>query len=157
MSSSRRSAVSGQSIGKPSPKYGRGAVLEQIAGTHHVRVLRDEDDVVVGMAAAEVAQLNLTATEFDGRPIAEQLVRRVDNHLAELVSHVRHLRDEGSSSLLALRAHERDATLVTPDLARPERMVAEHVIGMPVGVDDDRHRRRLELAQVGLDLVCLAG
>ncbi len=34
-------------------------------------------------------------------------------------------------------------------------MIAERVVEVTVGVDDDRHRRRGQLVQVGQDLACL--
>ena len=48
-----------------------------------------------------------------------------------------------------------DAALVTPDRRRPEDVVAVGVIEVAVRVDDDRHRRRGQLAQVGQDLARL--
>jgi hypothetical protein len=39
----------------------RAALLDQVAGKEHGRVGDDHDDVVVGVAAAKVAQLDRTA------------------------------------------------------------------------------------------------
>ena len=56
---------------------------------------------------------------------------------------------------LAVPLHERHAALVAPDRGRPEDVVAVGVVEVAVRVDDDRHRRRGQLAQVGQDLARL--
>ena len=45
--------------------------------------------------------------------------------------------------------------VVAPDRGGPEDVVAEGVVEMAVGVDDDRDRRRRQLAQVVEDLATL--
>ena len=44
---------------------------------------------------------------------------------------------------------------MTPDRRGPEDVVAEGVVEVAVGVDDDRDRRRRQLAQVVEDLATL--
>ena len=46
----------------------RGVGLEQVAGEHHAGVGHEHDDVVVGVAAAEVAQLDASARRARSRP-----------------------------------------------------------------------------------------
>ena len=61
------------------------AVLEEVAGEHHVGARHLDDDVVVGVAAAEVAQHDLAPADLDARVRREDPVGRVDDDLREVV------------------------------------------------------------------------
>ncbi len=132
-----------------------GAVLEQVAREQHVRAWHGDHDVVIGVAAAEVAQLDLAPTDLDRRGLGERLVGRIDDDLVELAGDLRVLGFDLGLARLAGPLQERDAPLVTPDPGGPEEPVPERVIPVAVRVHDDRDRVARQLLQVGDDLARL--
>ena len=53
-------------------EVGRRPVLEEVAGEQDAGVRDRQDDVVVGVAAAEVAQLDGAPADVDRRPLVER-------------------------------------------------------------------------------------
>ena len=153
-SASSASAVAGQSIGKPSPKYGGRAVLEQVAREQDVRVRDEHDDVVVGVAAAEVAQLDLAARDDRSSPGPRTCGRagRGRPPPGRPLSRGRSAATAGPLPLARL-AQERHRPLVTPDRGGPETRLPKQwslwacvLTTMPIGSDRQR-------PHVGEDLV----
>ena len=68
----------------------RRVVLEEVAGEQHVGVRHEHDDVVVGVAAAEIAQLDRSAAavDLDVRRLDERPVGRIEDDLGELAGQV---------------------------------------------------------------------
>ena len=110
---------------------------------------------MVGVATAEVPQLDRPAPDLGRRGRGERPVGRVDDDLVEQARKLGRVRRDRRFARLAGPLHERDAALVAPDRRGPEHRVAEGVVEVPVGVDDDRHGIRREGAQVGEDLARL--
>jgi hypothetical protein len=94
--------------------------------------------------------------DLDGRGLGEDPVRRVEDDLVQLRRQLRDRRDRALALPLAGRLDHRDAALVAPDRRRPERVVAEAVVAVAVGVDDDTDRQRRQRPQVIADLLSLA-
>ena len=121
----------------------RRAVLEQVAGEQHVGVRDEDDDVVVGVAATEVAQLDPApaGVEVDRRR-ARRTSGRADRGRPRPVGR------RASGIAAATRAiwsraglaDHRGAAGVAPDRRGPEAVVAEGVVVVAVGVDDGRDR-----------------
>ncbi len=61
-----------------------GAAFEQVPGEHDGRSRDKHDRVVVGVAAAQVAQLDLTIAHVHDGLLLERPVGRVDDDLAQL-------------------------------------------------------------------------
>ncbi len=136
-------------------KEGDCAVLDEVAGEEHARAGDGDDDVVVGVAATQVAELDRPLADPDRRLRREGPVGRIDDDLEEVVSKIG-LRDgDRPPPRLAGPGHERHAPLVTPDRCRPENMVAEGVIEVAVRVHDDRDGCPGQLPKIGQDLARL--
>ena len=134
-----------------------GAVLDQVAGEQDGRVRDLDDDVVVGMPAAEdgAARPRRSPTSMVAR-LGERPVGRIDDDLGEVGGELRHPRRRSAARATSpVRSMNVPQPIVAPDRRRPEDVVAEGVVEMAVGVDDDRDRRRGQLAQVVEDLARL--
>ena len=136
-------------------EVGRRAVLEEVAGAQDVRVGDPEHDVVVGVAATEVVEPDLAPADPDRRGSVN--VRSGGSSSTS----ARSAASSGTSAAARARCasprplDHRHAALVAPDGRRPEHAVAERVVVVAVGVDDDRDPRRAELTQVVHDLAGL--
>ena len=116
------------------------ALLQQVAGPDHVRPRHGDDRVVVGVAATEEPQLDVATADLDRGRSVERPIRRVDDDLGEVVGQVRLVGGDGRLAPLTGALHERHAARLAPDRGRPEDGVAEGMVEMAVGVDDDRDR-----------------
>ena len=119
---------------------GNGAVLDQVPGERDRGVRDLDDDVVVGVPATEVAELDAPVADVDVGRLGERPVGRIEDDLGEVGGHLRHLGGDPRPTDLAGPLDERDAAFVAPDRRRPEDVVAEGVVEVAVRVDDDRHR-----------------
>ena len=132
-----------------------GAVLEQVTSEQHASSRDEHDHVVVGVAAAQVAQLDLPVAHVHRSLLLERPVGRVDDDLTEVGGEVGQLRDKLRPARVAGPCHERPAADVSPDRRRAEDRIAECVVVVAVRVDDDLDRCRRQLAQVVKDLARL--
>ena len=80
--------------------------------------------------------------------IGERVVGRIEHDLREVGGHVRGLRHGPAGAAARRSADHRRAAFVAPDRRRAEDAVADAVVVVAVGVDDDADARRTELAQV---------
>ena len=113
---------------------------------------------MVGVAPPEVAEHDLATTDLDlGAGVGEDPIGRVDvlDDLGEVVGELGFLGGDRPLARLAGAHHERHAALVTPDRRRSEDRVAEGVVEVPVGIDDNADRGVGQLADVLLDLARL--
>ena len=110
---------------------------------------------MVGVTATEEPQLHPAIAEVEIGGLGERAIGRIDDHLGEVGRELRHLRRDPRLARLAGPLHERTAADVTPDRGGPEDVVAEGVVEVAVRVDDDRDRRRRQLAKVVEDLATL--
>ena len=132
-----------------------GAAFEEVAGEHHAGSRDEHDRVVVGVAAAQVAQLDLPVAHVHDGLLLERPIGRVDDHLAQVGGEVGQLRDKLRPARVAGPCHERPAADVAPDRRRAEDRIAERMVVVAVGVDDDLDRCGRQLAQVVEDLARL--
>ena len=107
------------------------------------------------MAPPQVAEHDLATTDLDLGVGREDPIGRVDHDLGEVVGELGFLGGDRPLARLAGAHHERHAALVTPDRRRSEDRVAEGVVEVPVGIDDDADRGVGQLADVLLDLARL--
>ena len=143
--------------GEAVAEVGGRAVLEQVAGAQDVGIGDRDHDVVVGVAAARGSRAgSRRPSRSSVCAVGEHAVRRIQHHLARAPP-----RAPGSPPRSRARwrspvtLDHRPAPLVAPDHGGPEDVVAEGVVVVPVGVDDDADPRRAELAQVVEDLARL--
>ncbi len=111
---------------------------------------------MVRVATAEKAQLDGPAAHLGRRRRGERPVWWVDDDLVQQAGELRRVRLDGRLPRLSSPLHEPDTALMAPDRRRPEQRIAEGVVEVPVGVDDDRDRVGGQRAQVGEDLARLA-
>jgi hypothetical protein len=139
-------------------EVGRRAVLEQVAGEDDLRVRHRDDDVVVGVAPAQVPQLDHPAARIERQRVVagERAVGRIDDDLTQVVGQVWLAGDQPPALPLAGLADHRCAADVPPDRCRAEDRVPEHVVGVAMRVDHDADRSRRQLAEVVADLSCVA-
>ena len=123
-SSTRRSTVAGQSSGIAVAEERRRVGLEEVAGEQDVGVGDEDHDVVVGVAAAEVAQLDRPAARLDLDR------RRRRSNVRSGGSRTTSASSAASSGIAAVVpgagrspvvSDHRHAALVAPDRRRPER------------------------------------
>ena len=107
------------------------------------------------MRPAEVGELDHAIADLHRRTVVERLVGRVDDDLANVAGDGGDLRGHLVDRRRTARQQPIDRSGVPPDRRGPEDAVAEGVIEVPVGVDDERHRVTRQLAQVGEDLARL--
>jgi acylglycerol lipase len=138
---------------------GWGVSLDEVAGEQNVGVGNDHGDVVVGVTAAQVAQLDRPTASVEletGELAVEGPVGRVQDDLGQRLRKIR----DPFGDLRELRppglADHPGAPFVAPDRDGPETMVAKGVVVMAVRVDDGANRQRRELAEVGDDFVRLS-
>ena len=129
--------------------------FEEVAGEHHAGSGDEHDRVVVGVAATQVAQLDLAVAHVHDRRLLERPIGRVDDHLAQFGGEVGQLGDKLRPARVPGPCHERSAADVAPDRRRAEDRIAEGMVVVAVGVDDDLDRCRRQLAQVVEDLARL--
>ena len=110
---------------------------------------------MIGVPATKVAELDAPVADVDVCRLVEGPVRRIEDDLGQVGGDLRHLGGDPRPADLAGPFEERDAAVVAPDRRRPEDVVAEGVVEMAVGVDDDLHRRRRQRPQVVDDLARL--
>ena len=134
---------------------GHVAVLDEVPGEEHRGIGDADDDVVIGVPTSKVAELDAAIAEIQERRLRECPVRRIDDDLGKVGGDLRHLRGDPSPADVAGPFEERPAADMAPDRRRPEDVVAEGVVEMAVGVDDDVHRRRGQRPQVVGDLARL--
>jgi hypothetical protein len=132
-------------------------VLEEIAGEEDVGIGENDDDVGIGVAAAQVREVYPATADVEGRRLDERPLGRVDDQGGDVVCEVGEGRQQGRALLLAVLDEARAAPLVPPDRGRPEVVVAEDVVGVPVGVDDQADRERRQACDVGNQLLGVAG
>ena len=131
------------------------AAFEEIAGEHHARSGHEHDRVVVGVAATQVAQLDLSVAHVHDRPLVERPIGRVDDHLAQFGGEVGQLGDKLRPARVPGSCHERPAADVAPDRRRAEDRIPEGMVVVTVGIDDDLDRCGRQLPQVVEDLARL--
>jgi hypothetical protein len=129
-----------------------GVVLQQIAGECHARVRHEDDDVGVGVAPAEVPKLDRPPADRDRRRLGERPVGRLDDEPLEVAGELGHGRCEPGALSLAVLDEARAAAIVAPDDGRPEVVIAEHVVGVPVAVDHQAHGKWRQAGDVGEQL-----
>ena len=83
--------------------------------------------------------------DLDRRLLGERPIGRVEDDLVQLASEVGDRRDRAVPLSDAGRLDHRDAALVAPDRRRSERVIAEAVVAVAVGVDDDADREGRQL------------
>ena len=137
------------------PEVRRGAVLQEVAGEQDASVRDRQDDVVVGVAAAEVPQLDHPAAEVETRLLVEGPRRRRNDDLPPLVGLLRQVVEELRPHLLGVLDQPGRTACLAPHLGTREDAVAEAVVMMVVGVDDPADGAR-ELGQVRPELRALA-
>ena len=134
---------------------GDRAVLDEIAGEHHAGTRDGEDDVVVGMAATQVAELDWPPADIDRHFRREGPIWWIDDDLEEVIGKIGLLGGDRLAPRFAGPGHEGNAPLVTPDRGRPKDMVPVRVVEVAVGVHDDRDGCPGQLPQISQDLARL--
>ena len=71
-----------------------GAVLDEVPGEQHGRIGDADDDVVIGVPATEVAELDAAIADIQGCRLREGPVGRVDHDLGQVGGDLRHLRGD---------------------------------------------------------------
>jgi len=138
------------------PEERGGAVLEEITREEHAGIGDFDEDVRIGMPAAEEVQLDLPFADVQVRVLREGPIGRDDLGLGDVLGEIRVLLGDHRLRLVGVVAQDRHAVCVAPDRGRPEHRVPERVVRVPVGVDDERHRVLRQLSQVLEDLAALA-
>ena len=76
--------MAGQSSGNESPNDGTAPFSSEVPGEHDAGSRDEHDRVVVGVAAAQVAQVDLPVAHVDDGLLVERPIGRVDDDLAEV-------------------------------------------------------------------------
>src|SRR5204862_7755523 len=108
------------------------------------------------MASAGVAEPYGAPAHEDPGGLRERPIRRVEDDLGQVLGDLGDGGGGGRPGPVAELEEARTAALVAPDRRRAEHVVAEGVIVMPVGVDDDRDWIAGQLPEVVEDLAGLA-
>jgi hypothetical protein len=148
------------------PVHRRAGLLDHVADQPRSRVGHVRQQVVVGVGAAEVDQLDGPVAEVEGVPVTDHLAGQVggwgDDHFVPLIGGFLAAgdppREQRPLDLVQMGRHP-DVTVNrrVQVRARAEPLVAEAVIEVSVGVDHPADRHAAELPQVGTDLVGLPG
>ena len=131
--------------GSASPKYGVASASSEVAGEQDVGVGHEHDDVVVGVAAAEVAQLDRSARPARSRPSPSP---RTSGRAGRTRPRRARAARSGSAAIGHCRCRSPVASIIVTQrswpqiVGRPERVVAEAVVAVAVGVDDDADGQR---------------
>ena len=89
-------------------------MLDQVAGEDDMNVRHNGDDVVVGMAATEMGQLDASAAQLERDAVAEGLDRGRDLSLGVLVGDLGHSRGQRELRGPAVGPQTGGALLVAP-------------------------------------------
>jgi len=134
---------------------GNRPVLEEVADEQDIGARHRDQDVVIGVATSDEREIDRSTAHDDGAVRRERPVRWVDDDVGEVGRDLRGLERDPGTSRLGGASHERDAAILAPDRRRPEDVIAEGMVEMPVGVDDRSDREGRDLAQVRQDLATL--
>ena len=130
-------------------------ILDEIAGEHDAGTGDGDDDVVVGMAAPQIAELDRSPADFDRHLRREGPIWWIDDDLGEVSGELGLLGGDRLPSRFAGPGHECHAALVTPDRCRPKDMIPVGVVEVAVGIHDDRDGCPGQLPEVGQDVTRL--
>ena len=130
----------------------RRAVLDEVTRAQDIGVGDRDHDVIVGVAAPEIREMDLAPVQVQHRALGERAIGRVEHDLGEVGRDGRELLGRRRALRVSGRADHRHAPLVPPDHGRPEGRVAEAVVAVAVSVDDDADAGRTQLAEVVEDL-----
>lgn len=126
----------------------RRAFLHEVAGEEHPGGRYRHNDVAVGMTETVVRKNDGPSAHLEGDGVVDHRVRRGDLHRLDRSAELVPLRilaslcgDTGAIGGSPI-AQSRCAAAMTPDPRRAERRIAEGMVEMGMGVDDDPRMRR---------------
>jgi hypothetical protein len=121
-----------------------------------------QEQVVIGVAAAQVEQVDGAVSQVQRVPVADELGRRCDDHLSPFLGWLLAASDPARESrpFVIVEMGGQPNVPVNRDVqvrVRPEPLIAERVVVVRVGVHHPADRLAAQLPQVGADLVGLPG